>query len=56
MKDCKERHQIVVRMEADEVKRVKLFCLDNDLTISDAVRSGLAVLMAGKPNKKGETK
>lgn len=52
----KERHQIVVRMEADEVKRVKRFCLDNNLTISDAIRSGLALLMAEKGNGKSKEK
>lgn len=60
MAEMKERHQIVVRMEADEVKRVKRFCLDNNLTISDAIRSGLALLMAensgGKRKEKVNTK
>jgi len=39
------RKQIVVRMEQDEIKTLKQFCLDNGLTITDAIKQGIALLM-----------
>lgn len=35
------RKQIVVRMDPNEIKDLKQFCLDNDLTITDAIKNGL---------------
>lgn len=43
------RKQIVVRMESSEIKDLKQFCLDNDMTISDAVKKGLALLKKEGP-------
>lgn len=43
-----EQKQVAVRMNTDEVKELKQFCLDNDLTITDAVKSGLELLKGAK--------
>lgn len=42
------RKQIVVRMDPNEIKDLKQFCLDNDLTITDAVKSGIELLKETK--------
>lgn len=38
------RKQIVVRMEQSEIKDLKQFCLDKELTITDAIKSGITLL------------
>lgn len=45
------RKQIVVRMESSEIKDLKQFCLDNDMTISDAVKKGIALLKEKEQGK-----
>jgi len=42
------RKQIVVRMEQSEIKDLKQFCLDNELTITDAIKSGIELLKESK--------
>lgn len=42
------RKQIVVRMEQNEIKDLKQFCLDNELTITDAIKNGIELLKESK--------
>lgn len=49
------RKQIVVRMEQSEIKDLKQFCLDNELTITDAIKSGITLLKnAGNAELNGD--
>lgn len=41
MNEKQEQKQIVVRMDRNEVKDLKQFCLDNDITITDAIKNGI---------------
>lgn len=43
-----EQKQIAIRMSKDEVKDLKQFCLDNDTTITDAIKSGIDLLKESK--------
>ena len=41
MDEKQEQKQIAIRMNKDEVKNLTQFCLDNDITITDAIKNGL---------------
>lgn len=48
MDEKQELKQIAIRMNKNEVKDLKQFCLDNDITITDAVKSGIELLKEKK--------
>ena len=48
MDEKQEQKQIAIRMNKDEVKNLKQFCLDNDITITDAIKNGLELLKEKK--------
>ena len=41
MDEKQEQKQIAIRMNKNEVKDLKQFCLDYDITITDAIKNGL---------------
>jgi hypothetical protein len=43
-----EQKQIAIRMNKDEIMDLKQYCLDNDTTITDAIKSGIKLLKAQK--------
>lgn len=43
-----EQKQIAIRMSKDEIKDLKQFCLDNELTITDAIKNGIELLKETK--------
>lgn len=44
----KQQKQIAIRMNKDEIKDLKQYCLDNDTTITDAIKSGIKLLKKQK--------
>jgi len=48
MNEKQEQKQIAIRMNKDEIKDLKQYCLDNDTTITDAIKSGIKLLKAQK--------
>ena len=39
-----EQKQIAVRLNQAEIKELKLFCIENNLTITNAVKDGIELL------------
>ena len=48
MDEKQEQKQIAIRMNKDEIKDLKQFCLDNDTTITDAIKNGIKLLKEQK--------
>ena len=48
MDEKQEQKQIAIRMNTDERKDLKQYCLDNDTPIPDAIKSGIKLLKAQK--------
>ena len=48
MNEKQEQKQIAIRMNKDEIKDLKQYCLDNDTTITDAIKSGIKLLKKQK--------
>ena len=47
-KEKQEQKQIAIRMDKKDIKDLKQFCLDNDITVTDAIKSGIALLKESK--------
>lgn len=44
MNKKQEQKQIAVRLNQVEIKELKLFCIENNLTITNAVKDGIELL------------
>lgn len=48
MNKKQEQKQIAVRLNQAEIKELKLFCIENNLTITNAVKDGIELLKSAE--------
>lgn len=39
---------LIIRMTPDKIRDLKIYCAKNDMNMTEAIKSGLALLMASK--------